>query len=56
MDFIHWWFAEHWIWSTILTPWTTAVWCIFTDNGWRFIVALFCGIVWIFVRMIGRKK
>jgi len=39
MDFVTWWFDTHYIWSTILTPWLTFIWCIFKGSFWRGVVA-----------------
>ncbi len=30
--FFMWWLEEHYIWSTILTPAMTTLWCIFKDD------------------------
>jgi hypothetical protein len=39
MDFITWWFDEHWVWSTLLTPAITFAWCCFKGEVVRGIVA-----------------
>lgn len=32
MDFITWWFTEHWILSTLFTPGFTFLWCVFKGD------------------------
>lgn len=39
MDFISWWFEEHWFWSTLLTPAMTFAWCCFKGLFWRGVVS-----------------
>lgn len=39
MDFINWWFGEHWFWSTIITPHLCFAWCCFKGLFWRGVVA-----------------
>jgi len=47
MDFITWWFETHYVASTILTPFFTWMWLLFTDGsttrefvaaGWFFVL------------------
>ena len=43
MEFLTWWFETHYIASTLLTPFATWMWLLFTDgNVWR---EIFCGVV-----------
>lgn len=39
MDFVNWWFGEHWFWSTALTPAVTFAWCIFKGEVLRGVIA-----------------
>ena len=39
MDFVHWWFDDHYIISTVLTPLMTAAWCVYTESLLRGLVA-----------------
>ncbi len=41
MDFITWWFQEHYIISTIITPGLTLVWCGFNGLLVRGIITFF---------------
>lgn len=35
--FLTWWFDTHWIWATLLTPFTTLLWAIYTNStAWAF--------------------
>lgn len=41
MDFLKWWFDTHYVWSTLLSPFTTFLWLIWSDgSGWRMAVAI----------------
>ena len=40
MDFINWWFDQHYILSTAFTPGMTLAWCGFKGLFWRGVVAL----------------
>jgi hypothetical protein len=41
MDFLTWWFGTHEIWSTILSPFFTILWCIFKEEySIRMVVAI----------------
>jgi len=43
--FFIWWLEDHYVWSTLLTPFITMIWCIFKGEFiWRGLVAAF---VWI---------
>lgn len=43
--FFMWWLEEHYIWSTILTPFITFMWCVFKgDATVRAIVAF---VIWV---------
>lgn len=43
MNFLQWYFETHWIWATVLTPFTTFLWALYTDaTGW----AWGCAGVW----------
>ncbi len=33
MDFINWWLDTHYIWSSILTPGLSVLWCIFKGGS-----------------------
>ena len=36
-SFLTWWFDTHWIWATVLTPFTTFLWAIYTNSvAWTF--------------------
>lgn len=41
MEFIEWWFAKHWFWSTLLTPGMCFAFACFKGLTVRAIVALF---------------
>ncbi len=41
MDFVSWWFGEHWFWSTLLTPALTFAWCCYKGLVVRGIIAFF---------------
>ena len=47
MDFITWWFDKHYIWSTILTPFFSFIWCLFNDDASK-IRAVIAFILWLF--------
>ncbi|MBF0398794.1 MAG: hypothetical protein HQK78_18600 [Desulfobacterales bacterium] len=40
MDFIHWWFEKHYVWSTIFTPLLTIIWCCYKKLFIRGIIAV----------------
>ena len=35
MDFIMWWFDDHYIWSTILTPKLSLIWAVYVGSVGR---------------------
>lgn len=44
-DFARWWFEQHWLMSSVLTPFFTVLWLTFTDDiGWRIV---WSGILWL---------
>lgn len=47
MDFIAWWFEEHWFWSTLLTPMFTFAWACFKGLFWRGVVSFLLAFVFI---------
>ena len=47
MDFITWWFDEHWFWSTLLTPMITFAWCVFKGEVLRGVVAFLLAFVFV---------
>jgi hypothetical protein len=45
-QFFMWWLNDHYILSTIFTPFLTLIWCIFTDNFlFRGLIALILYVV-----------
>ncbi len=52
MDFIYWWFDEHYVWSTLLSPFVTFLWCCFKGLGWRGFSAL---MIWFFWLILGKS-
>jgi hypothetical protein len=50
MDFLVWWFNDHWFWSTTLTPGSTCLWLIFNDTfTFRF---WFSGLLFLLVSVL----
>lgn len=55
MDFITWWFDEHYIWSTLLTPTVTFAWCIFKGEVIRGVIAFLWMMSFTTVRYRSKK-
>jgi len=54
MDFLTWWFETHYIASTLLTPFCTWIWLLYTDgNFWHEFVAI---VVWLLYGGLNFKK
>lgn len=48
-DFLSWWFDTHYIASTLLTPFATWLWLVFTDGSvWREAVCVLLALMWRF--------
>jgi len=52
MEFLEWWFTQHYIWSTLLTPKLTFIWAIYKSLMVRGTVAFFLA----FITVVFKEK
>jgi hypothetical protein len=48
-----WWMEEHYVWSTILTPFLVFIWCIFKEEAGRAVIAF---ILWMLTTAAAFKQ
>lgn len=51
-DFVTWWFDVHYIWSTLITPFFSIMWVLYTDgNVGRLIVGVVLSLLYLFLSL-----